>query len=104
MAYRIVGKGNHSTNHVQKIKPRVEAVCRDLGLQYTTENNEGRVYVNLTGGPAVMPPYHPHGPQHHPPPHGHHPQNQQQDEVEQVVQFCLPRIIHKLERACCIVM
>jgi DNA-nicking Smr family endonuclease len=53
----IVGKGNHSTNHVQKIKPRVEQVCRELGLQYKTEANEGRMYVNLQGGEVGhMPP------------------------------------------------
>lgn len=53
----IVGKGNHSTNHVQKIKPRVEQVCRELGLQYRTEENEGRMFVNLQGGAVgAMPP------------------------------------------------
>jgi hypothetical protein len=50
----IVGKGNHSPGHVQKIKPRVEQVCRELGLQYHTEPNEGRIYVNLTGGAVEM--------------------------------------------------
>lgn len=53
--FRIVGKGNHSPNHIQKIKPCVEEVCRDLGLQFSTEPNAGRIYVNLTGGPAHMP-------------------------------------------------
>lgn len=55
----IVGKGNHSVNHVQKIKPRVEQVCRELGLQYNTEQNEGRIYVNLQPGAqhAQMPSY-----------------------------------------------
>jgi hypothetical protein len=53
----IVGKGNHSRNHVQKIKPRVEQVCRELGLQYRTEENEGRIFVNLQGGSVDhMPP------------------------------------------------
>lgn len=53
----IVGKGNHSVNHVQKIKPRVEQVCQELGLQYATEENEGRIYVNLQGGDVSgMPP------------------------------------------------
>ena len=53
----IVGRGNHSANHVQKIRPRVEKVCQELGLQYNIEANEGRIYVNLTGGPATnMPP------------------------------------------------
>jgi hypothetical protein len=42
---------------VQKIKPRVEQVCRELGLQYRTEANEGRMYVNLQGGSVDhMPP------------------------------------------------
>lgn len=53
----IVGKGNHSRNHVQKIKPRVEQVCREQGLQYRTEENEGRIFVNLQGGSVDhMPP------------------------------------------------
>ncbi|KAK5241931.1 hypothetical protein LTS06_011837, partial [Exophiala xenobiotica] len=50
----IVGRGNHSVNHVQKIKPRVEQVCKELGLQYHTEPNEGRIYVNLAGGAVDM--------------------------------------------------
>ena len=74
-SFSIVGKGNHSPNHIQKIKPRVELVCRELGLQYATEANAGRIYINLQGGQAVMPDhlkahngggYHPdyhHGPQ-----------------------------------------
>ena len=53
----IVGKGNHSQGHIQKIKPRVEQICQQEGLQYNTEPNEGRIYINLTGGPAdQMPP------------------------------------------------
>ena len=52
---RIVGKGNHSPNHIQKIKPKVEEICQELGLQYSTEPNAGRVYINLQGGPANMP-------------------------------------------------
>ncbi|KAI9840606.1 MAG: hypothetical protein M1837_001502 [Sclerophora amabilis] len=52
----IVGKGNHSPHHVQKIKPRVEQVCRELGLQYATEENSGRILVNLRGDPPIMPP------------------------------------------------
>ena len=46
----IVGKGNHSAGHVQHIKPRVERICRDLGLQCATEQNEGRLCIDLTGG------------------------------------------------------
>lgn len=46
----IVGRGNHSVNHVQKIKPAMEQLCREMGLQFATEENEGRIYVNLQGG------------------------------------------------------
>jgi hypothetical protein len=45
----IVGKGNHSPDHIQKIKPRVEQLCRELGLREHTEENEGRIYIDLTG-------------------------------------------------------
>ncbi|EAW07518.1 Smr domain-containing protein [Aspergillus clavatus NRRL 1] len=119
----IVGKGNHSANHVQKIKPRVEQVCRELGLQYATEENAGRIYVNLTGGPADMPPSSGHGQgqgQGHGYGHGqaptsgqypgqqqpHHQQQQggQQNEIEQVVNAILPRVLRKLEKACCTIM
>jgi len=60
----IVGKGNHSRNHVQKIKPRVEQVCRELGLQYRTEENEGRMFVNLQGGSVDHMPPPPNAPQY----------------------------------------
>ena len=50
----IVGKGSHSPGHIQKIKPRVEQVCREQGLQYHTEHNEGRIYVALQGGQVDM--------------------------------------------------
>ena len=122
----IVGKGNHSVNHIQKIKPRVEQVCQQLGLQYATEENAGRIYVNLTGGPAEMPQYDSHPqypstetgtyqPSHpsHQQPHQYpqqqnHQQQQQQpqqeDEIEQLVEKVLPRVLRKLEKACCTIM
>ena len=31
-----------------------------MGLQYSTENNAGRIYINLQGGPAQMPPQFSH--------------------------------------------
>ncbi len=46
----MVGKGIHSPGHVQKLKPRVEIVCRELGLRYSVEENEGRIYIDLKGG------------------------------------------------------
>ncbi|KAI9680645.1 MAG: hypothetical protein M1817_004085 [Caeruleum heppii] len=52
----IVGKGIHSTSHVNKLRPRVERVCHELRLQYETEPNAGRMYIDLTGGRAHMPP------------------------------------------------
>ncbi|RMD44566.1 hypothetical protein DV735_g609, partial [Chaetothyriales sp. CBS 134920] len=71
----IVGKGNHSPGHVQKIKPRVEQVCRELGLQYHTEPNEGRIYVNLQGGAN--------------------------DELEKLARKFLPRILRFLKKLLC---
>lgn len=130
----IVGKGNHSPQHIQKIKPRAEKVCQELGLQYYTEANEGRIYVNLTGGPATSPPPthaggthyggndqypgavpgYPGATHHQQQHHGGHPQHQQthgqhhgqgqNDEVEKLVKKFLPRILRKLERQCCVVM
>ncbi|OQE18142.1 hypothetical protein PENFLA_c022G05397 [Penicillium flavigenum] len=106
----IVGKGNHSANHIQKIKPRVEQVCRELGLQYATEDNAGRIYVNLTGGEAVMPPSTGHHGSSGYPGHqqghqqGHHQQQQQPDELEELAKKVLPKVLRKLEKACCVVM
>lgn len=106
---RIVGKGNHSANHVQKIKPRVEQVCRELGLQYTTEENAGRIYVNLTGGEAVMPPSSGHygsGGGYPGQQQGYqgHQQQQEPDELEEFAKKMLPKVLRKLEKACCVVM
>ncbi|KAK4155894.1 hypothetical protein C8A00DRAFT_41532 [Chaetomidium leptoderma] len=61
----IVGKGNHSTGHVQKLKPRVERLCQELGLDYATEENEGRMYVDLQGGRVGAPPPLPAQPDGH---------------------------------------
>jgi hypothetical protein len=84
---RIVGKGNHSAGHIQRIKPRVEQICHELHLDYATEENAGRMYINLQGGPAVMPPQnsyqqggqqqHHGGNQQH---HGGYQQGQQQQD------------------------
>ncbi|KAK4639402.1 hypothetical protein QC761_707960 [Podospora bellae-mahoneyi] len=61
----IVGKGNHSTGGVRKIKPRVEQLCRELGLDYATEENEGRIYVDLGGNRVEAPPPLPPQPDGH---------------------------------------
>lgn len=116
----IVGKGNHSPGHVQKIKPRVEKVCRELGLQYQTEPNEGRILVNLTGGAVDMnnannwQANQPHGA--YQPGYGQQPQQQNQQhqqqqqqhqqggqngDIEKMVRRFLPRILRKLMRIFC---
>lgn len=125
----IVGKGNHSAAHIQKIKPRVEQICQQEGLQYRTEPNEGRIYINLTGGPATdMPPIGQGYPQQQAQYGGGQQQQQyggqqeyhggqqqyqgqgqgqgqgQDDEVEKLVMKFLPRIMRKLEQNCCVVM
>ncbi|KAL1871594.1 hypothetical protein VTK73DRAFT_1984 [Phialemonium thermophilum] len=126
----IVGRGNHSVGHVQKIRPRVEELCRELGLACAVEENEGRLYVDLTGsgggvitGPAPPLPPQPAGHQggyatadgyhHRPPKHQQHqqqhqyPSHQQQqhqqqpeDELEKLATICLPKIF----KSCCTVM
>lgn len=128
----IVGKGNHSKNHVQKIKPRVEQVCREQGLKYRTEENEGRIFVDLTGGDVHEMPPPPNvpgagyggypgqnnyggghgqqhggqhgGQQHHGQQHGgQHGQQNQNDEVEELVKKGLPKLFKAL-KSCCVVM
>jgi len=84
----IVGKGNHSANHVQRLKPRVEQVCNDLGLQFSTEQNNGRIFINLQPTTAAMP-----SPQHAAP---HYQQQQQQQEPTDTIET--------MERCCCAVM
>ncbi|KAJ9149575.1 Smr domain protein [Coniochaeta hoffmannii] len=122
----IVGRGNHSSGHVQRIKPRVEQVCRQMGLDYATEANEGRMYIDLTGGKVSSPPplpqqpsgyqggyssghqqgyQQPHGPQHYGQQHHgqQHHQQQPEDEVEKLARKFLPKIVREL-KACCVVM
>ena len=125
----IVGKGNHSPGHVQKIKPRVEQVCRELGLQYHTEPNEGRIYVNLQGGNVNMQHvnnwqgyqqgygqqqgnqggYPSQGQQHfgqqqqqhHGGQQQHHGGRNQNAELEKLAKKFLPRILRKLKKLLC---
>ncbi|PSR94200.1 smr family protein [Coniella lustricola] len=117
----IVGKGNHSVNHVQKIKPRVERVCQELGLQYKTEENEGRMYVNLAGQKVDhMPPlpsrrsgdggagFGASQPSQAKPPTSRPQQQQQQqeqqgDDSEDMQKKILSKIVSKLGD-CCVVM
>lgn len=52
----IVGKGIHSVNHIQKIKPAIEELCRQHNFQYTTEHNEGRILVRFAPGEGMPAP------------------------------------------------
>jgi hypothetical protein len=115
---------------VQKIKPRVEQVCQELGLQYATEENAGRMYINLQGGPATLPAsgqqhggsgynnqphqggqqqqggYHQGGQQqqgHGQNQGGNQQNNQNNDELEKLALKLLPKILKKLD-GCCTVM
>jgi DNA-nicking Smr family endonuclease len=61
----IVGKGNHSVNHIQKIKPAVEDFCDKLGIAHRVEPNEGRIYIDLTGNQNIPDQLPPLGQGHH---------------------------------------
>lgn len=94
----IVGKGHHSTGRVQKLKPRVEHLCQELGLDYATEENDGRIYVDLSGGRVDVPPPLPSQPHGHQGGHGgghHQPQQQPQKEEDDIFN-CI--------KGCCLVM
>lgn len=117
----IVGKGNHSVGGVMKIRPRVEKVCGELGLNWKQEQNAGVLYIDLTGGQAnpdqhqrpqqhrpqqghggAQPAYpgaQQHGGQHRPQQHGG--QQQQQDNAGADL---VGLLLKKLEKACCIMM
>lgn len=127
-----MGKGNHSVGHVQKLKPAVERVCAELGVGFWTEENEGRLFVDLAGtgmGPGqghggvggggwqqqgYRPPQ---GQQHGGQQHGgqqhggqqhggqqHGGQHNQNQELERLARRFLPRLLRKLEQNCCVVM
>ncbi|KAI0448168.1 hypothetical protein F4803DRAFT_496940 [Xylaria telfairii] len=114
----IVGQGHHSVDHIQRIKPAIEQLCENLGLQYATEENAGRIYVNLQGGNIThippLPSQH-DGYQHHPQHHNgnqqqyhgqqqqqqhHSGQNQQEEQYDEIETF-LKKLVNKY---CCSVM
>lgn len=122
----IVGKGNHSVGGVMKIRPRVEKVCGELGLNWRQEQNAGVLFVDLTGGDAVpedRPQGHrpqqsggqhggqagypgqqqhggQHGGQHRPQQHG----GQQQQQDDNAGADLVGLLLKKLEKACCVMM
>jgi hypothetical protein len=97
-----------------------------LGLQYAPEENSGRIYINLKGGPAIIPPANSYQPGGQPSGfyqapqggqqqsgypgqqqggnyQGGNQQNGQDDELEKLAMKLLPRILKKLD-GCCVVM
>jgi hypothetical protein len=109
----IVGKGIHSAGHKQKIKPKVEEICGELGVRCWTEENAGVVYCDVSGSgqQSSRPPQQSqHGyvggqQQHQGGQQGHHGQQQQggNEELEKLAKKMLPKLLRKLE-GCCIVM
>ncbi|KAI1190606.1 DUF1771-domain-containing protein [Nemania serpens] len=120
----IVGMGHHSVGHIQKLKPAVEELCQKLGLQYETEENAGRIYINLQGGEvAHMPPlppqpptqhagydnqpYHSHRTEHHTGQQQHHQQQQhhgEQTQDEKLYDEIETSLTKLFKRYCCTVM
>lgn len=45
-----VSEGNHSSDHVQKIRLRVERLCRKMGLREHNKENEGWIYIDRHDG------------------------------------------------------
>lgn len=72
--YVIVGKGNHSAGGVTKIKPAVEKLLRAQGLQFNSEQNAGRIIVQLREGGGAGYGYGGYG--------GHQEQQQQQQQQQ----------------------
>ena len=119
----IVGKGNHSVGGVMKIRPRVEKVCGELGLNWKQEQNAGVLFIDLTGGNANPENHQYQKPQHQQghqqqhsggqagypghqqqPSHGgqHGAQHQQQE--ENAGADIVTMLLKKLEKACCVMM
>ena len=51
---RIVGKGIHSQNHLAKLRPAVEDLCRKRNFKYYVEENEGRILVKFGEGSGQL--------------------------------------------------
>jgi len=45
-----VGKGIHSLNHLQKLRPAIEKSCQEHQFKYYVEENEGRILVKFGEG------------------------------------------------------
>lgn len=54
LTFRIVGKGIHSLNHLAKLRPAVEDLCRKRNFKYYIEENEGRILVKFGEGSGQL--------------------------------------------------
>ena len=89
----------------------MEALCRELGVRYETEENAGRIYVDLTGGEGRPRPDddddHHHGQQpghgHHGGEEGHRPRPSRPHHRPQEEEDLLTKAVRKLGE-CCIIM
>ena len=54
MSSRIVGKGNHSANHIAKLRPEIERLCQQHHFKYYVEENEGRILVKFGEGAGQL--------------------------------------------------
>jgi hypothetical protein len=45
-----VGKGIHSLNHIQKLRPAIEQLCQKHQFKYYIEENDGRILVKFGEG------------------------------------------------------
>ncbi|KAI1180242.1 DUF1771-domain-containing protein [Nemania sp. FL0916] len=114
----IVGKGIHSVNHIQRLKPAVEELCDKRGLRYETEENEGRVYLYLPQRTSAHVPSSPQYPaqhggyadhahggnqqQYHPgQQQQHHGGQNQQEQQEEEIEKLVTKLFQKF---CCVVM
>ncbi|KAG7129403.1 Smr domain-containing protein C11H11.03c like [Verticillium longisporum] len=53
--YAIVGKGHHSERGIQKLKPAVEKLCREMGLNYATDEHVGKGHHSERGIQKLKP-------------------------------------------------
>jgi hypothetical protein len=125
-----VGKGIHSLNHIAKLRPEIENLCRQHQFKYYIEENEGRIFVKFGEGAGQL--SHSEVPSHwgnsqnfgtsqgypgpsQPQPYQQPQQSYQQqsqpppdqggqtNDLEQVVQQAAPAIFKKLGE-CCIIL
>jgi hypothetical protein len=127
-----VGKGIHSANHIAKLRPEIERLCRQHNFKYFVEENEGRILVKFgegagqlsqgeatnfwnsqqsSGGPqpgytetsAQAQSYQQHPQQSYQQPYQGQQQQGGNDMVEEVVKKAAPIIFRKL-LSCCTIM